>query len=105
MQAKHCVPALRSTARRGNSEADHLIAAYSEKLQHSLLPKLLLYALPGFVATMESIVWARKHLPALEVVDIGEALHFAQEVSPALMGESISVWLQALEQTTGRASR
>lgn len=81
-----------------NSAIDKLIAAYTKALTHSTMPKLMLYSVPGFVTTMATVMWAKKHIPNLELIDIGEELHFAQESYPELMGETISVWLQAAEQ-------
>lgn len=80
------------------SKVDALIAAYSKKLCLSPLPKLMLYSLPGFITTIATAMWAKEHLPNLEIVDIGEELHLAQESCPELIGESISIWLQAVEQ-------
>lgn len=82
------------------SEANKLIADYAKKLQASKLPKLLLYSVPGFVTTMDTVVWAKANLPNLEMVDVGEELHYAQESNPELMGETVSVWLQGIEQST-----
>jgi haloalkane dehalogenase len=80
---------------------DHLnkiIENYQDKLCHSSLPKLLLYSLPGFITTMATIMWAKKHLPQLTLIEMGEELHLAQESNPELMANSISVWLQSIEQ-------
>ena len=82
----------------GKSKADRLIANYSGKLMKSKLPKLLLYSVPGFITTIATVMWAKENLPHLEVGDLGEELHFAQESQPQLMGELISSWLQAVEQ-------
>ena len=82
-----------------DTPVNRIITAYSQKLMHSQLPKLMLYSVPGFVTTMETAMWAKSHLPKLELADIGEELHYAQESNPELMGDSISVWLQAIEQT------
>jgi haloalkane dehalogenase len=82
----------------GNSKVDKIIDAYSAKLTQSYLPKLMLYTLPGFITTMTTIMWAKGHLPNLEISDIGEELHLAQESYPQLIGETISVWLQGIEQ-------
>jgi haloalkane dehalogenase len=84
----------------GKSKVDKLISDYSKKLCQSTLPKLMLYSIPGFITTMATAMWAKENLPNIEIVDIGEELHFAQESSPALMGETLSVWLQGVEQTT-----
>ncbi len=75
-----------------------IIADYSKKLTQSSLPKLMLYSVPGFITTIETLMWAKDHLPNLEIVDMGEELHYMQESNPSLMGEAISIWLQGVEQ-------
>lgn len=82
-----------------NSQVEKLIADYSRKLTQSTLPKLMLYSIPGFVTTIATAVWAKENLPNLEIIDVGEELHYAQESNPFLMGEAISIWLQGIEQT------
>lgn len=82
----------------GKSDVDKIIAAYTAKLEKSKLPKLLLYSFPGFITTIATAMWAKEHLPNLEVIDIGEELHLGQESCPDLIGESISIWLQGVEQ-------
>lgn len=77
---------------------DDLIKDYSDKLAKSTLPKLMLFSVPGFVTTIATVMWAKENLSNLEMVDVGEALHYAQESNPVLMGEAISVWLQGLDQ-------
>lgn len=79
---------------------NEVIAEYSKKLIQSTVPKLMLYSVPGFITTIATVMWAKEHLKNLEIVDVGEELHYAQESNPVLMGESISVWLQGLEQIT-----
>lgn len=81
-----------------DNKVEALISAYSKKLTKSKLPKLLLYSVPGFITTIATVMWAKDHLPNLEIVDIGEELHLAQESNPKLLGEAISVWLQGIEQ-------
>lgn len=85
---------------KDHNSTNQIITHYSNKLQKSKLPKLLLYSIPGFITTMTTVMWAKKCLPHLEIIDIGEALHYAQENDPTTMGESISIWLQGLEQST-----
>ena len=80
------------------TKVDELIADYSKKLTASQLPKLMLYSVPGFITTIATAMWAKENLPNLEIVDIGEELHLAQESYPQLIGETISVWLQGVEQ-------
>ncbi|MCD6038875.1 MAG: dhaA [Gammaproteobacteria bacterium] len=79
------------------STVNQLISRYSTKLTQSTLPKLLMYSLPGFLTPISSVAWAKENLSHLEIVELGEALHFAQEVSPTLMGETISIWLQGIK--------
>lgn len=81
-----------------SSKVNQLIENYSNKLTRSKLPKLMLYSVPGFITTIATAIWAKEHLLNLEMVDIGEELHYAQESNPVLMGEAISVWLQGIEQ-------
>ncbi len=73
-----------------------LIAAYSKKLQQSNLPKLMLYAVPGFNTTMDTVVWAKQHLPNLSLDDLGEDLHLMQENQPELLGQKIASWVGQL---------
>jgi haloalkane dehalogenase len=84
-----------------NEKLNKLINNYSEKLQKSDLPKLMLYSVPGFITTIATIMWAKEHLTHLEIADIGEAMHCAQETNPDEMGETISIWLQGVEQSAG----
>lgn len=81
----------------GESTADKIIANYSKKLTESTLPKLMLYSVPGFITSIATIMWAKEHLKNLEIIDIGEELHLAQESYPKLMSETISVWFQGLQ--------
>ena len=81
-----------------NTATTKLIANYTKALTRSTIPKLMLYSVPGFITTISAVMWAKEHLPNIEVVDIGEELHFGQESDPNLMGETISVWLQSAEQ-------
>lgn len=81
----------------GQSLADILLQEASARLQQSSLPKLLLYSVPGFLVTIATIEWAKKNLPHLEIVEMGEALHFGPEIHPVRMGQTISAWLQGIE--------
>lgn len=83
----------------GNGKVDKLIADYTKKLAKSKLPKLLLYSVPGFITTFADVMWAKANFANLEIDDVGEEMHFAQESSPQVFGETISVWMQGVEQT------
>jgi haloalkane dehalogenase len=84
----------------GENTINQLIESYSNELVKCNLPKLMLYSVPGFITTIATAIWAKDHLPNLEIIEIGEDLHYAQETNPALMGEAISVWLQSIEKQT-----
>lgn len=72
-----------------------LIENYSQKLQQSDLPKLMMYAVPGFNTTMSTVAWAKENLPNLTLTDIGEGLHYPQESNPKAIGDALRDWLQA----------
>ncbi len=74
-----------------------LIKDYSQKLQHSSIPKLLIYGVPGYNTTMSSIAWAKDHLPNLTLVDIGPVLHFAPKTNSTGFAEAVSSWLTERE--------
>jgi haloalkane dehalogenase len=86
---------LKELPRGEDTPVTQLIANYSEKLTESYLPKLMLYSVPGLITTIMTAMWAKENLPNLEMFDLGEELHLAQESNPQLMGETISVWLQS----------
>jgi haloalkane dehalogenase len=81
-----------------SNAVDQLIDHYSRKLMRSNLPKLMLYSIPGLMMTIATVIWAKEQFPNLDLVEVGEELHFAQESYPQLMGASISAWLQSIEQ-------
>lgn len=80
-----------------NNQINQLIKQYADKLSKSNVPKLMLYAVPGFITTIATVMWAKENLPNLEVVDLGEEYHLAQESNPELIAETISIWLQGIE--------
>lgn len=91
---------LREFSARGQDVAlQKLIANYTDKLTHSHLPKLMLYSIPGFITTIATVIWAKEHLPQLEIIDIGEELHLGQESNPKLIADAVSVWIQGIEQS------
>ena len=81
-----------------NKPADNAVHVngFTDWLQTSDVPKLLFTASPGAAITEVEAEWCREHLPNLEVVDIGDGLHFIQEDNPHLIGETISGWYDRL---------
>ncbi len=78
----------------GGQPADvhDMISNYSKKLQESDLPKLLFAASPGVLINSSDLQWIKKNFKNLEVVDIGEGIHFVQEDNPHLIGEELEKW-------------
>lgn len=77
-----------------DTEVVRLIERYSQWLQKITLPKLFLYAIPGFTTTIETVEWAKKHLPNLSLTELPDALHFAQESNPEGFALAIKNWMQ-----------
>ena len=73
-----------------------MISNFSQKLQESELPKILFFASPGTAIDDKMLDWCKQNLKNLEIVDIGEGLHFIQEDNPHLIGEELAKWYQAL---------
>ena len=69
-----------------------LIAAYSQWLQNSNIPKLCLHSQPGAIINPAAVKWIEKSIPNTKMVDIGEGIHFVQEDNPHGIGRAISEW-------------
>ncbi|MFL5850762.1 MAG: haloalkane dehalogenase [Solirubrobacteraceae bacterium] len=72
------------------------VGAYSAWLQRTEVPKLLFAATPGALIPAPVVEWARSALPNLEVVDLGEGIHYVQEDHPEEIGRGIARWLAEL---------
>ncbi len=77
-------------------EVTALINNYSHWLQSAPLPKLMMYAIPGFVTCVSTIAWAKRNLSNLQTVDIGECLHYAQESNPYTIANELRSWYEKL---------
>jgi haloalkane dehalogenase len=77
---------------KSNSGTVKRISHYSHCLQKSALPKLLMYTIPGFITTIETMEWCQKHLSHLTLADLGEGLHFVQESNPRAFSEALATW-------------
>lgn len=80
----------------GPDNVVNLISQYSDWLQQSSIPKLMLYAVPGFITTMATVQWATDHLKNIHFVALDNALHFAQESVPDLFGQKLREWYLSL---------
>jgi len=72
------------------------VSEYSERLQRSEIPKLMLYATPGALLTQEHVTWCQQNINNLQSVFIGPGLHFLQESSPHRIGREIAAWYRNL---------
>jgi haloalkane dehalogenase len=72
------------------------VTAYSDRLQKSELPKLLLYVTPGALLTAEHVAWCQQNIKNLNSVHIGPGAHFIQESSPHRIGREIATWYRSL---------
>ena len=72
------------------------VSRYSEWLQRSPLPKLMLYVTPGALITQEHAEWAQRNIRNLQSVFIGPGSHFVQESSPHRIGREVAAWCRSL---------
>lgn len=68
------------------------VAAYSEWLSETEIPKLCLYAHPGILIRDEDVTYIENNLDNTTMVDLGEGLHYLQEDHPHRIGEEIASW-------------
>ncbi len=78
---------------RPSSSSMSVIDGYTSIIASLDVPKLLLYATPGFVVCMRTILWCKKNCINLSLYDLGHAYHFAQESCPERFSAGIKQWL------------
>ena len=71
-----------------------LITHYSAFLQASPIPKCMLYAVPGFNTTVDTIQWCKAHLPNLTLQPLKHAFHYAPESMPDEFASTMIQWHQ-----------
>jgi haloalkane dehalogenase len=87
---------------KGNGQPIDIVALmreYSERLQESEIPKLMFYAVPGFMTSIDDVRWAKEHFSNLEIVDLGEALHFGPEGNPLVLANEFLEWFERIPLT------
>ncbi len=82
----------------GPDDVVELISKYSETLQKTNIPKLMLYAIPGYITTIATIEWAKENFNNLSTVDLGEGLHYLQETDPLQIAQEIINWYQDMDE-------
>jgi haloalkane dehalogenase len=69
-----------------------IVEAYREWLTRTDVPKLLFHANAGVAIKGPEVAWCREHLSNLDVVDLGDGVHFLQETHPETIGAELSKW-------------
>jgi haloalkane dehalogenase len=76
-------------------EAYRAVKNIEDGLPTLTMPTLLLWARPGtIVNSQERVSWYQQRLPALDVVDLGQGIHYLQEDHPEEIGQAIVRWLE-----------
>ena len=57
-----------------------------------------MFANPGFITTIDTVMWARDNMTNITIRDIGEGLHFAQESNPDTFNEVLGSWVASLNE-------
>ena len=78
------------------ADNDATVGAFGEWLTRTELPKILFHGSPGTIIREDDVAWVRENLANLQVVDIGDGLHFIQEDNPGLIGSELSKWYATL---------
>lgn len=81
---------------KGPDDVIALIAGYSKWLQQCDTEKLMIYAIPGFITTVETVAWARENLHNLKLVGLDDVLHLAQETIPDVFADALLNWLEEI---------
>ncbi len=76
----------------GPDDVVALIRHYSKWLQETPLPKLMFYAVPGFITPIPTVQWAKEHFPNLTLECLNDVMHFAQESMPELFAQKLDEW-------------
>lgn len=80
----------------GPDDVVALIQHYSDWLCKTPIPKLLLYAVPGFMTTMEDVSWAHAHFPNITLAALDDAMHLAQESVPEQFSAALLNWYKTV---------
>ncbi len=72
------------------------VAAYSDWLTQSDIPKLCFYAHPGGLIKESDVTYIKNNFPNTKTIDIGPGIHFIQEDNPHLIGTELANWYSSL---------
>jgi haloalkane dehalogenase len=73
-----------------------VVEAYRQWLTQTEIPKLLFYGNAGVIIKDDDLTWCQDNLSNLDVIELGDAIHFVQETHPQTIGTELSKWHAAL---------
>ena len=75
-----------------DNETLPIIESYSAWLQQTSIPKLLMYAVPGFITTVDTVQWVQQNVKNIDLVCLENVMHYAQESAPGLFATKMREW-------------
>jgi haloalkane dehalogenase len=69
-----------------------VVQAYRQWLTQTEVPKLLFHGNAGVGIKEPDVAWCRENLSNLDIVDLGDGIHFLQETHPETIGTQLSKW-------------
>lgn len=73
-----------------------VVEAYRQWLTETEVPKLLFHGNEGVAIKAPEIAWCQENLSNLDIVDLGDGIHFLQETHPHTIGTELSKWHSGL---------
>ena len=73
-----------------------VVEAYRQWLTQTDVPKLLFYGNAGVAIKGAEVAWCQENLANLDIVDLGDGIHFLQETHPETIGTELSKWYARL---------
>jgi len=79
---------------RKPTDVHQIVTNYSEWLQRTDIPKLLIYTNPGGLIGASMVKWSDTNLENLKTAYVGEGIHYIQEDHPQAIGKTLASWIQ-----------
>jgi len=73
-----------------------VVESYRHWLTRTEVPKLLFHGNAGVAIKEAEVAWCRDNLSNLDIVDLGDAIHFVQETHPETIGTELTRWYARL---------
>jgi haloalkane dehalogenase len=97
LQSKEHREILWKNVQNFNKSTNSLVEEQAKYLKTTNKPKLLLYNVPGFVISMETIRWCQNNFPNLAVAELGEGYNFGQETDPKSFAKALQEWYKRIK--------